>query len=104
MADVFTQVILIEGERREGRPPRVLEGAPFQIRMEGGMFTLFSKGGDRPETQIVLNLAQVKAMSEKEVEIVGFSKSTIVDNTYAACTLVLTRPGTGWDGKEPTDD
>lgn len=104
MADVFTQVVLYEGlDRASG--PRVSTGS-FQIRMDnGGLFTIFAKGDVEPDTghyEMILHNARVTSLTENEVEVVGFSRSQLVVNTFAAATLILTRPGTGWDGKEPT--
>ena len=106
MADVFTLVVLRDHDTR--KLVEMHEGR-FQIRYhEDGRCSVVERTGstvdgeEYGDFELWLAGARVTSIDEAGVEITGFQRTTIHRDQFKPVMVVLTRPGTGWDGKEPT--
>lgn len=93
MSDTFTQVHVFNGLNNWSSDSHLYSYTmPLQVRMEAGKdFSVFSKSDDT-SWSLRLRLAQVLSMDEQAVIVHGVTRDGDLQ------TVVLTRPGTGWDG------
>lgn len=104
MSAVFTQIHLFRGINRMGERLQTItaegktRGDKFMVRYhpEGNEFYV-----DYGDASWTLHNAQILGMSENEIEVSGFRR--VYSGGWEPLTIVLTRPGTGWDGKDPVD-